>query len=91
MQAFFGNSFIEVRVRAKWLPSCPALCDPMNGSLSAPLSMGFSRQESWNGLSCFPSGDLPDPGIRPMPLMSPALAGRFFTSAPPGKPLLKYK
>ena len=45
--------------------------------------MGFSRQEYWSGLP-FPSpGDLPDPGIKPA---SPALAGRFFTTEPPGKP-----
>ena len=45
-----------------------------------PLSMEFSRQEYWNGLP-FPSpGDLSDPGIKPTPLMSPALAGRFFTT-----------
>ena len=45
--------------------------------------MGFSRQEYWSGLP-FPSpGDLPDPG---MELRSPALAGGFFTSEPPGKP-----
>ena len=31
----------------------------------APLSMGFSRQEHWSGLSCPPSGDLPNPGIKP--------------------------
>ena len=29
----------------------------------APLSTGFSRQEYWSGLTCPPSGDLPDPGI----------------------------
>ena len=46
--------------------------------------MRFSRQEYWSGLP-FPSpGDLPDPGIEPT---SPALAGRFFTTAPPGKPM----
>jgi len=45
----------------------------------APLSLEFSRQEYWSGLP-FPSpGDLPDPGIRPVSLMSPALAGVFFT------------
>ena len=33
----------------------------------APLSMGFSRQEYWGGLPCSPPGDLPDPGIKPMP------------------------
>ena len=46
----------------------------------APLSMGFSRQECWSGLPCPPPGDLPNPGIEPMPLMSPALAGGFFTT-----------
>ena len=40
--------------------------------------MGFSRQEYWSGLPCPPAGDLPDPGIEPTSLMSPALAGRFF-------------
>ena len=49
----------------------------------APLSMGFSRQEYWNGLP-FPSpGDLPDPGIE---LRSPALQADALTSEPPGKP-----
>ena len=49
------------------------------------LSMEFSRQEYWSGLP-FPSpGDLPNPGIEPTSLASPALAGRFFTFAPPGK------
>ena len=45
----------------------------------APRSMGFSRQESWGGLPCPPPGDLPDPGIEPTSLMSPALTGGFFT------------
>ena len=47
----------------------------------APLSMGFSRQEYWSGLPCPSPGDLPDPGIKPMSLMSPALAGGFFTTS----------
>ena len=47
----------------------------------APLSMGFSRQEYWSGLPCPPPGDLPNPGIEPVSLMSPALAGRFFTTS----------
>jgi len=47
----------------------------------APLSMGFSRQQYWNGLPCPPPRDLPDPGIEPLSLMSPALAGRFFTTS----------
>ena len=45
----------------------------------APLSMGFSRQEYWSALPCPPLGDLPDPGIEPVSLTSPALAGGFFT------------
>ena len=44
----------------------------------APLSMGFSRQQSWSGLPCPPPGDLPDPGIERASIMSPALAGGFF-------------
>ena len=42
--------------------------------------MGFSRQECWSGLPCPPPGDLPDPGIEPTSLMSPALAGGFLTT-----------
>ena len=47
----------------------------------APLSMGFSRQEYWSGLPCSPPGDLLDPGMVPVSLMSPALPGRFFTTS----------
>ena len=50
----------------------------------APLSMPFSRQEYWNGLPFLPPEDLPSPGIQPE---SPALASRFFTTEPLGKPL----
>ena len=42
--------------------------------------MGFYRQEYWSGLPCLPLEDLPDPGIKPMPLKTLALAGRAFTS-----------
>ena len=50
----------------------------------ASLPMGFPRQEHWSG-SPFPSpGVLPNPGFEPW---SPALAGGFFTTEPPGKPL----
>ena len=63
------------------------LCDPMDcRPPGSSMSMGFSRQEYWNGLP-FPSpGDHPDPRIEPM---SPALVGGSFTTAPgvpPGKP-----
>ena len=49
--------------------------------------MKFSSQEYWSGLP-FPSpGDFPDLGIKPTFPVSPVLAGRFFTTEPPGKPL----
>ena len=45
----------------------------------APLSMGFSRQEYWSGLPFTSPQDLPNPGIEPVSLESPPLAGGFFT------------
>ena len=48
----------------------------------APLSMEFSRQEYWDGLSFLPPGDLPDPGIKPG---SPALQADSLLSEPPGE------
>ena len=54
----------------------------------ALLSREFSKQEYWNGLPFPTPGDLPDPGIEPASLASPALAGEFFTTVPPGKPLI---
>jgi len=47
--------------------------------------VGFSGQEHWSGLPFLPPGDLPDPGIEPTSPAAPALAGKFFTSEPPGK------
>ena len=43
--------------------------------------MGFSKQEYWSGLPFPPPGDLPNPGIQPASLISPALAGGFFTTS----------
>ena len=51
---------------------------------------GFSRQEHWNGLPCPSPGDLPDSGIEPVALMSPALAGRFFTTSANWEALLTH-
>ena len=53
--------------------SCLTLSDPMDYSPPGPLSMEFSRQEYWSGLSCLPPGDLPNQGIKPISPMSPAL------------------
>ena len=50
----------------------------------ASLSIGFPRQECWSVLPFPPTGDLPYTGIKPA---SSALAGRFFTTEPPGKPI----
>ena len=47
----------------------------------APLSMEFSRQEYWSKLLCSPPGDLPHPGKGRVFFLSPALAGRFFTTS----------
>ena len=79
--------------------SCLTLCDPMNSlgpyglfatlwtvAHQAPLSMEISRQEYRSGLPFPPPGDLPNPGIEPASLMSPALAGGSLPLVPLGKP-----
>ena len=63
---------------AKSLQLCPNL---WNVAHQAPLSVGFPRQTYWSGLLFPPPGDLPDPEIKPVSLMSPALAGRIFTTS----------
>ena len=57
------------------------LCGPWTAALQGSLSMGFPRQESWRGLPWPPPEDLPSSGTEPMSLMSPELAGRFFTTS----------
>ena len=54
---------------------------PQIVALQPPLSVGFPRQEYWSGLPFPPPGDLPDPGIKPTSLMSPTVAGGFFTTS----------
>ena len=61
-------------------------CDPMDCSPPGSSAMGFSKQGYWSGLPCPTPGNLPNPGIKPESLESPAVAGRFFTTLPPGKP-----
>ena len=70
-----------ITVRAQSLSHVQLFATPWTVALQAPLSMGFSRQEYWDGLPCHLPGDLLDPGIKPMSLPSPALAGRFFTTS----------
>ena len=67
-------------MHAKSLQSCLTLWDPMDVAHEAPLSMRFSRQECYSGLPYPPPGDLPNPGIKPVSLTSPTLAGGFFTT-----------
>ena len=69
-------------VKVKLLSRVRLFATPWTVAYQAPRSMGFSRQECWNGGLPFPSsGDLPDPGIKPG---SPALAGSFSTTEPAG-------
>ena len=77
---------LSFRKYVKVCVSCSVVSNseiPWTAGHQAPLSMGFPRQEYWSGLPFPPPGDLPDPGIE---LVSPALAGGFFTTEPPGKP-----
>ena len=57
---------------------CPALWDPMDCNLPGSSVPGILQEEYWSGLPCPSPRDLPDPGIEPMSLMSPALASRLF-------------
>ena len=61
------------------------LCEPMDCSPPGSSVHGISQAKYWSGLPFL--GDLPDTGIKPASLASLALADRFFTSAPPGKPI----
>ena len=72
------------QVKVNLLSRVRLFATPWTVAYQAPPSMGFSRQECWNGLP-FPSpGDLPDPGIEPG---SPALQADALPSETPGKPL----
>ena len=70
---------VHARVLSRF-SRAPLCATPWTVARQAPLSVGFSRQEHWSGLPCSPPGDLPDPGIEPASLTSPALAGWFFTT-----------
>ena len=70
----------------KSLQLCSTLFDPMDCSLPGYLcSWGFSRQGYWRGFPFPPPRDLPNPGIKSVSLMSPALAGGSLPLEPPGK------
>ena len=76
-----------MNVKVKLLSRVWHFPTPWTVAYQAPPSMGFSRQEDWNGLP-FPSpGDLPDPGIKPG---SPTFQADALTSEPPGKPIINF-
>ena len=54
---------------------------PWTAACQTPLSMEFSRREYWSGLPFSSAEDLPDPGTEPTSLVSPELAGGFFTTS----------
>ena len=60
---YLSGLFLSACVQAQSLSSVQLFATPWNVSHQAPLSMGFSRQENWSGLSLTPPGDLPDLGI----------------------------
>ena len=73
--------FAYIVLRAKSLQSYPTLCDPVDRSPPGSSVHGILQARILSGLPCPPPGDFPDPGIEPTSLMSPALAGRFFTTS----------
>ena len=83
---------MRIKLASRKLPrACSVLLAiPCTVAHQVPLSIGFPGQEYCSGLP-FPSpGDLPYPGVKLVSLLSlvsPAFAGRFFTTAPLGKPL----
>ena len=76
----------NARVCAQSLGHVPLFVTSWTIARQTPLSMGFPRQEYWNGLALPLSGELPNPGIEHASPASPELAGRYFTAEPPRKP-----
>ena len=77
------NKGSRARGKESQSQSSPTVCDPMGWSQPGPLSVGFSRQECWNGLPCPPQGNLPDLGIEPG---SPAMQADSLPTKQLGKP-----
>ena len=80
------NDLAQGRPPVRVCSVVPDSVTPWTAAHQAPLSMGFSRQEYWSGLPFPTPEDLPYPGIEPTSLVSPALAGRFFSTKSPRKP-----
>ena len=78
-----ANFCYLVCVCSWWLSHVPLFVTLETAGDQTPLSMGFFRQEYWSRLPFPIPGDLPNPGIKPMSLGSPALAGGVFTKVGP--------
>ena len=83
MVKFCKSLFEKVEVKVKLLSRVRLFATPWTVAHQAPPSMGYSRQESWSGLSFPPPGNLPNPGIKPR---SPVLQADALTSEPPVRP-----
>ena len=87
--------FLWINIQ-KWDNWVMLSCSVMSGSLrphglqpgQVPLSMELSRQEYWSRLLFLTLWDIPNPEIEPVSFAPSALAGGFFTTAPPRKPQL---
>ena len=82
-RTIFTKSSQKALLQVESAHLCPTLCNPMDCNPTGSSVHGIFQAKYWSGLSLPSSGNLPDPGIEPV---SSALAGRFFTTEPPGKP-----
>ena len=92
-QSHFFNKIIRIlfhtkiffkskdKLRAQLLSHAGLFLVPWTVACQAPLTIAFSQQEYRSALSFPTPGGRPDPGIEPTSLVSPALAGRFFTTS----------
>ena len=63
---------------------------PRTVAQQTPLSMEFSRQECWSGLPCPPPGDLPSPGVEPVPSVTPSLQADYLLLSHQGSPAVEF-
>ena len=80
--------FIFITLCVQSIQSCPIFVTSWTVAHKAHLSMGFSRQEYWNGFPYLPPGDLPNCQIEPMSACISCLTSGFFTHWAAGKPFI---
>ena len=81
MDGYFKKVWIDHECVLSHFSCVHLFATPWTVAHQALLSMRFSKEEDWSGWPCPSPGDLPDPGIKPMSLESPALAGGFFPTS----------